>query len=131
MKLDITPHKTTAKAMEYSIFTGKKYCFVYVDMLNDWSWDGEKQIVQFDKKGLSVLWSEEELKGFRQSDTVHNFLLKLKAEQIVEIKKLSKKGQKKTFKDKRGIVHDLTKIRKERIDFLTNNDIRFFEVTFL
>lgn len=131
MRLDITPHKTTAKAMEHSIFTGKKYCFVYIDMLKDWSWDGDKQKVYFVEKGLSVLWNDEELKGFRQSDTVHNYLLTLKAEQVEEIKKLSRKGQRKTFKDKRGIVHDLTKIRKERIDFLTNNDIRFFEINFV
>ena len=130
MKLNTIPTRIKAQSMEHSIFTGKKYCFVYVDMHRDFSWDGEKQIVDFVDKGVSVLFSEKELKAFRESDTVHNFLLELKAEQINELKKLSKKGQRKTYKCKNGKIYDLAKQRKERIEFLTDNDIRFVEIQF-
>lgn len=133
MKIDTIPTKIKAPAMKHSIFTGKKYCFVHVDMLKDYSWDGEKQIIDFKRKALSVLWSEKELKQFRPNDTVHNFLSSLKVGQAEEIKRLKKARQKRYYKSKLYPFEtiDLGKIRKERIDFLTDNDIRFIEIEFV
>lgn len=131
MKIDNIPTKVTVKAIKDTIFTGKKYCFAYVDIHQDWSWDGESQIIDFAKKSISVLWSEKELKKFKPNYTVHNFLLDLKEGKSNEIKRLRKARQKRYYKDKRGNVIDLGKIRKERIDFLNNNDIRFFEINFV
>lgn len=157
MKIDTTPTKITAKKVEYSIFSGVKYCFVNVDPLKDWSWDGQTPITDFQDKGESVLFSAKELEAFCPSKSVHGFLLELNESRKEEIERLKKEMKKaKTFwvhsrfkstldflkKHPNGIAsHDPSwimknwtcnpkQIIKDRIEFLENNVIRFVEIHF-
>ena len=131
MHIDTMPQKITAKAIKDSIFTGKKYLFAYYDYNTDCSWDGEKTILDFNNKSISVLFSKEELEKFAPSEGVHEFLLRLKEVAQEELKRLKKPRQARFYKDKlTGNKIDMKEIRDKRIEFLTKNDIRFFEINF-
>lgn len=135
MRVDTIPtHRITAEAMEHSIFTGTKYCFVNIDMNRDWTWDGDKLMVDWKGKAESVLFSEKELKAFRPDDTVHQWLQGLKKDRQAEIKRL--KQLAKTAKS--HWVHSRNpnwtcnpkQQLKDRIEFLENNEVRFVEINF-
>jgi hypothetical protein len=153
MKIDKIPtHKITAKAVEYSIFTGKKYCFANVDMLRDFSWDGEQEKIDWINKAESVLFSKKELEAFCPSRGVHEFLLELNKARKEEIKRLKREMKTaKTFwihskykwiKDSKLVTSENREqilknwscnpkqMLKDRIEFLESNDIRFVEINF-
>lgn len=136
MKIDTIPtHRITAEAMEHSIFTGTKFCFVNIDMVHDWSWDGTKLLIDWDKKADSVLFSEKELKAFRSSDTVHNFLLSVAESRREEIAELKKKVRtaKTHWEHSRypGMRCNPKQQLKDRITFLEDNEVRFVEIKFV
>lgn len=135
MHIDTIPtYRIKVEAMEHSIFTGTKYCFVNFNNNTDWSWDGEEEIVEWDKKGESVLFSKKELDTFRHSDTVHGFLIKLRKERKEEIETLKKKIRtaKTHWEHSRISGHTCNpkQMLKNRIEFLENNEICFVEVKF-
>lgn len=131
MKIDKIPKKITAKSITDSIFSGTKYLFAYFDNQKDISWDGEKDMIDFYHKAVSVLFSKKELETFAPSRGVHEFLLNLREDKEKELKRLKKPRQARKYKDKlTGETIDLKAIRDERIEFLTNNEIIFVEINF-
>jgi hypothetical protein len=135
MKIDTIPtKKITAKGMRYSIFTGTKYCFVNFDPIGDVSWDGEKDMVDIEKKSESVLFSKTELERFRPSDSVHNFLLDLNEGQKAELAQLKKsvKTAKTYWEHSTLSSHSCNpkQMIKDRIEFLEKNEIYFVEINF-
>jgi hypothetical protein len=136
MNIDTIPtKKITAKRLECSIFTGTKYCFVNFDAQSDISWDGEKEIVEWDDKGISILFSKKELEGFRPSDSVHNFLSDLRQQRAEEIAELKKKVKtaKTHWQHSRcsGMTCNPKQMIKDRIEFLESNEIHFVEIDFV
>lgn len=135
MHIDTIPtYRIKAEAMEHSIFMGTKYCFVNFNDRTDWSWDGEQEIVEWDKKGISVLFSKKELDGFRPSDTVHSYLYHLRQERKEEIATLKKQVRtaKTHWKHSRISGHTCNpkQMLKDRILFLEENQIYFVEIKF-
>lgn len=135
MKIDTIPAKRiTAQKIEHSIFTGTKFCFVNFDSGKDHSWDGEKEIVDWKDKGVSVLFSKKELESFCPSDTVHNFLLGLRNQREQELVRLKKevKTAKTHWQHSRLSGHTCNpkQMIKDKIEFLENNQILFVEITF-
>lgn len=135
MKIDTIPSKKiTAQKLEHSIFTGTKFCFVNFDREADVSWDGSNDKVNFQDKGISVLFSEKELDAFLPNNTVHNFLLDLRQSRKKEIISLKQQHRKAKTYWKHSTLSNCTcnpkQIIKDKIDFLENNEIIFVEITF-
>ena len=136
MHIDDIPKRMKAVGLEHSIFTGVKYCLCYTDGNHCTPGDPFGYTPKYDwKHALSVLWSKEELDNFRPDDTVHNFIMKLKADMLIEIERLKKLVPRasKTYVSKgfpKEAPINLKQRYLNRIKFLKNNTIVFLEITF-